>query len=431
MFVKEKPAFAGKPMVFRLIFVFLLFLFSSAWLPIPAQQTGQTFPLRQESPKSGASRNRGALSVPFDLSGNNILVRARINRSPPVWCVFDSGASINVLNDRIARKLGLISKGSSVLDANGGTVTGSLVENATINLSNVKTVNQTIATVPLDALAEYSGRDVQGIIGNNFIQNFVVEIDYANRILVFHDHRDYSLANEPAAIELENRNGNPFIKAQISLDGKQIITDFFEIDTGSNGIFSIYSPFAEKHQLRQTIAQSNIAEGVGGAGVGGETQYLDARIESVKLGNYLLKRPIISISQGAEASDSKFDTGIIGTDLLRRFTVILDYQSNRILLKPNAAFNEPFEADLSGLELVTEANNFSLIKIKHVRAKFPAAAAGLREGDTIVTVENRPAARYGLSKLAQMFRQDGKEYRLTIKRDNRVINARLKLKRII
>lgn len=427
---KEEQTLTKTSLTLRFAFIISLLLIPSIRLPVPAQQPLKTAPLRQESFKSGVT-DKGGVKVPFDLYGNNILVKTRINDSPPIWCVFDSGASINVLNYRLARKLGLLSRGKSILDANGGTATGALVENATINLSNVKADNQTIATVALDDLAAYSGRDVQGIVGNNFIQNFVVEIDYANRVLVFYHPQDYNLAEEPDAIELENRNGNPFIKAQISLDGKHTVTDFFEIDTGSNGIFSIYRPFAEKHQLLQTIPNSNIAEGVGGAGVGGATKYVDARINSIRLGNYLLKQPIISISQGAEASNSQWDTGFIGTDLLRRFTVILDYQSRRILLKPNAAFKEPFEADLSGLELVTTADDFSVIKIKNVRAGFPAATAGLSEGDILVAVDNRSAARYGLSKLAQMFRQDGKEYRLIVKRNNKALTVRLRLKRMI
>jgi len=58
-------------------------------------------------------------------------------------------------------------------------------------------------------------------------------------------------------------------------------------------------------------------------------------------------------------------------------------------LKPNGHFKEPFEVDLSGLELISEANDFKVIKIKKVRANFPAAQAGLREGDIITAVNGR------------------------------------------
>ena len=430
MSVVEKQTLQKSLFIFRFVFLSSLILIFSIYPPALAGQTVKTFPKRRESSKFGASSDKTALKVPFDLYGNNILVQIRINNAPPLWFVFDSGASINVINERTARKLGLESKGSSTLDANGGTVNGSLVENTTINLSGVKASGQRIAAVPLDALAAYSGRDVQGILGNNFIRNFVVEIDYAKRTLTFHNPQNFNLAREPDAIELENHNGTPFIKAELSIDGKETITDSFEVDTGSSGIFSINQPFAEKHRILKIVPQANTAQGVGGAGVGGDTSYIDARIESIRLGKYTLNNPVISVSQDTVGFGAGAEAGFIGTDLLRRFTVVLDYQSQRMLLEPNADFNEPFEVDLSGLELITEANDYNVIKIKQVRAKFPAAA-GLHEGDILIAVNNRPAAQYGLDKLSKMFRQDGKEYQLTIKRGDKVVNVKLKLKKVI
>jgi hypothetical protein len=151
--------------------------------------------------------------------------------------------------------------------------------------------------VPLDAMAASFGRDVQGIIGNNLIQHFVVEIDYANQTLVFHDPKTYNLSTQHDAVELEFRGGNPFMKVDLSLTGKDSITDLFLVDTGSDSIFSINRPFAEKHQLLKVIPKSKMAEGVGGAGVGGDTKYVNARIGSIKLGPYTVNDPIISISQ--------------------------------------------------------------------------------------------------------------------------------------
>jgi hypothetical protein len=369
--------------------------------------------------------------VPFDLYGNNIIVQVRVNNSRPVWCVFDSGASVNVFNDRAVKTLGLATHGTGTLDALGGTATGSFVEGATISLSGVEATNQRIAAVPLDALSAYSGRDVQGLIGNNFIQNFVVEIDYLHRTLTFHDPQAYNLAEARDAVELENRGGNPFVRADISLDGRGAITDWFLVDTGSNGTFSINRPFAEQHRLLEVIPKAHTAEGAGGAGVGGETKSIDARINSIRLGRYTLRQPVVSISQDAGGYGEGTDAGFIGTDLLRRFTVVLDYQSHRMLLQPNADFREPFRVNMSGLELITGATNYKVITVKHVRANFPAATAGLREGDEIVAVNGRPASAYGLDELAKMFKREGAEYRLAVRRGGKMMNARLKMKRVI
>jgi C-terminal processing protease CtpA/Prc len=80
---------------------------------------------------------------------------------------------------------------------------------------------------------------------------------------------------------------------------------------------------------------------------------------------------------------------------------------------------------------MTRANNFKVIRISSVRAGFPAADAGLREGDAIVAVNNRPAARLGLDGLIKMFKQKGKEYRLTIKRGAETKSVKLRMKRVV
>jgi C-terminal processing protease CtpA/Prc len=122
---------------------------------------------------------------------------------------------------------------------------------------------------------------------------------------------------------------------------------------------------------------------------------------------------------------------VIGTELLRRFKVTLDYQSQRMKLSPNARFDEPFEVDMSGLELTAKANDFKVIQISSVRTGFPAAEAGLHEGDTLVAINNHHVAELGLDELTKMFKQSGKEYRLTIKRGSEIIRVRLRMKRVV
>jgi hypothetical protein len=188
--------------VLRSIFFCLLALASPACSPVIARPNGITPAVQRNQSGFRLTSDKGYARVPFDLYGDNILIRVRVNNSQPIWLIFDSGASINVINQRTIERLGLKTKGSVNLNAGGGSVGGAFVEGATISLTDVEAFNQMIAAAPLDALAAYSGRDIQGLIGNNFIQNFVVEIDYAHRLLIFHDPHAYSLAHEPDAIRL-------------------------------------------------------------------------------------------------------------------------------------------------------------------------------------------------------------------------------------
>jgi len=43
---------------------------------------------------------QGYVKVPFELYDNNLLVQFRINNSAPIWCLFDTGAGVNILNEK-------------------------------------------------------------------------------------------------------------------------------------------------------------------------------------------------------------------------------------------------------------------------------------------------------------------------------------------
>ena len=43
--------------------------------------------------------------------------------------------------------------------------------------------------------------------------------------------------------------------------------------------------------------------------------------------------------------------GSIGSDIIRRFTIVLDYKSNRVYLKKNSRFDDPFNINMSGIEI--------------------------------------------------------------------------------
>jgi hypothetical protein len=370
--------------------------------------------------------------VPFDLFENNILIQFRINNSQPAWFILDTGANINLVNERLFQSLGLGAERSvNLTGGGGGAVSGSFNEGVTVSLPGVEAYNQATASAPLGPLPSYFGRDVEGIIGTPFIKNFVVEIDYARGVLTFYDPKVYNLSRERNAVELENRNGYPFMKVALSVTGRNTVTDYFMIDSGSIRVLQVNKPFADAHRILEALPKANIAEGLGGAGVAGSTKFVDARVSSLRLGRYVIRRPVVSISQDAEGFGASGDAGVIGGELLRRFTVTLDYQSKRMLMKPNAHFKELYEADMSGLELVTKADDFKVIRINRVRPHFPADEAGLREGDTLVAVDGRPATEFDLDKLTRMFRRAGRVYLLTVERGGQVINARMKMRRVL
>ena len=66
------------------------------------------------------------------------------------------------------------------------------------------------------------------------------------------------------------------------------------------------------------------------------------------------------------------------------------------MLAKNAAFNEPFSYDRSGLFVIDANGAYTVIS---VMAGTPAAAAGIAKGDVILTVNGSPASNESLAAL--------------------------------
>jgi S1-C subfamily serine protease len=102
-----------------------------------------------------------------------------------------------------------------------------------------------------------------------------------------------------------------------------------------------------------------------------------------------------------------------------------------MILEPNPSFSEPFETDMSGLDLVAEGSDLRTFTVNAVEANSPAAEAHLREEDVLVAIDGRPAADFNLDQLTSLFTHEGKEYELTVRRGQEILKVKMKLRRLI
>jgi C-terminal processing protease CtpA/Prc len=141
---------------------------------------------------------------------------------------------------------------------------------------------------------------------------------------------------------------------------------------------------------------------------------------------------ISSFSQDSGGALASVETaGLIGGEILRRFTVIFDYSRSEMILEPNADFGAPFEYDMFGAYLLAEAPDFERFIVHRLVEGSPAKAAGLKEGDVIVSIDGRPSGDFTLEQVRQMFRQTDRQCVLGIEDGDKVRRVSLKTKRLI
>ena len=188
------------------------------------------------------------------------------------------------------------------------------------------------------------------------------------------------------------------------------------------------------------------------------------------IGDFTFDQPIVafpdSLSTG-EAIGRDNRNGTLGSDILRRFHVIMDYPGRRMTLKKNGKYySEPFLYNKSGIEIMyggemlvkekrarinpTEQqsgeNNRSIsdiiysygltykpsYKIAVIRKGSPAHLAGLRVGDIILEVNGKEAYSMKMEEVNHVFSQkEDKRIRMLVDRNGQHLRYEFFLKSLL
>ena len=148
-----------------------------------------------------------------------------------------------------------------------------------------------------------------------------------------------------------------------------------------------------------------------------------------------MNNPVANFSQdteGAEGDEASTEYGgQVGGEILRRFKLITDYSRERIILEPNRNLSERYEFDMSGMSLAAGGEGLKTFKIRALVENSPAAEAGLSVGDNITAIDGKPTAEMTLEQRRQMFRQKGRRYSLSVKRNESLLPITIKTRRLI
>src|SRR5581483_11098150 len=170
-------------------------------------------------------------------------------------------------------------------------------------------------------------------------------------------------------------------------------------DTGARDSITLFGPFLTAHPQIMPATLTGI--GVNGFGFGGPAFGKLGRIQSVAFGGFTLSNVIGDFTtQTKGAFAEPFVAANVGGNLFRRFTLTLDYGKQTMTLTPNAAFNEPDSYERAGLFLLNRGGKYL---VRDVRPGTPAAPAGGVQGDTLVSVDGKPASDMALQQVRELF----------------------------
>lgn len=375
-------------------------------------------------------QTRKPFAIPVEVSNNIVLMQVSVNNSKPLSFILDTGASGTVISESRAKELGLKLEGQTDASTQGGSIGAAYVKDALLQLSkDAELPKTTLTAIRLNGLDSGFGRRIDGILGYEIFNRYVVEIDYASKVVRFHEPQTFKYPGRGETIPISIEENTPFVRAKVATSEKQSFEGEFLINTGSTGTLYLNSAFVARNKLLRLVP--NAKSITFGALLAGKSAGRIGRMNSLQFGGIVVANPVTNFSQNTEGDDATEFGGMIGSEVLRRFKLIIDYSRKQITLEPSEQVTEPYEFDMSGASLAAGGKGFKIFKVRTLIENSPATEAGLRVGDIITAIDGKPTTEMTLEQIRQMFKRGGQKYELSIKRDATFLRVNMKTRRIV
>ena len=372
----------------------------------------------------------GLVEVPSEFRGGHVLVATVLAERDTAWLVLDSGAQLVVLDRALADRFGVDVIGRSRLTGYGSdTVRGSVARELLIGPPGTQPFPLNVPVVDLSGVRPYAGYDVNGFLGVPFLSRYVVEIDYARERVVLHAPDSFRPHPGDVSLELDVRDGVPFVDGTIELADGGELSGRFVLDTGMRNAVSLATPFVVRHGLVQRMGPT-VSTRI--AGLGGVSDFRVGRVEAIAFGRVRVPRPPVEFDpEGAGIAGSDDYAGAIGSALLRRFVVTVDLRRERLYLRDTGAADS-IEVDMSGASFVATGADLRTLVVDRVDEGSAAQRAGLEAGDILLDIDGRTASDLPLWELRDMLRSGaGRRLPMAVQRDGETLRLELVLERRI
>jgi predicted aspartyl protease len=367
------------------------------------------------------------VEVPIEYSLKMLFVKVAVgDAATPFSFILDTGAGMTCLSKDLADELGVESTGDMNAAGAGGALDAHTARLDRLAIGALEVSDLDVMVLDIAPISNMMGRRIDGILGYNVLNRYTTTIDISGETLTF-ESSDAALPSGEGyySVPFEVLMGVPVVEGVLNGSKK---LDFL-VDTGAS--MSVL-PMA----VAEELGPKRRLEGAMAAGA--DTRPIDmglGRFDELALGAATIDEPVFSYPLTAQKPDPlgvSIDTanrGVIGTGILGRFRVTLNYDKATIVLHPveppPGAANE-----WSGPGLTVFMDSGSPV----VRSVFKNGPAdGLIEaGDRILKIGGAEVEGVGLEEIVEMLQGDpGSELELTIERGGAVKNVTLKRMKLL
>lgn len=348
----------------------------------------------------------------FDTATEHVLIPVQIG-GRQFWCNPDSGYSALVSLDRAKAMAAGLPIGAGVPTPDGnppGPGDSSAVVDIVVGGVTIPAFPVIVRRFPPEA------PDMDCIIGVALLRQFVVEFDHMRPRLTLHPRAAYQPPRGAARVPLLFRSNPrvPYIDVQLTLSDGVPRTLRVMPDTGA----SFYGAVLVGGVAETARARTRTVPAVVFPDPNAPDRVLQldaARASAVTIGPFTVNDSVIALLGGRLGADGSLADGMLGSGVLRRFTVAFDFDGAALYLAPNERLRQPHGFDGLGVGVARGTDGRDVVF--RVLAGSPGETAGMRIGDILTQIDGQPVSRLTPVERNSLLRGDGATRTLVLERD--------------
>jgi hypothetical protein len=389
----------------------------------------------QSQPFFNISNNSKRVRIPFKLVRNMIVVQLSINNKGPFNFVLDTGVGLVIITDpTLIDSLSIINKRSIKIAGIGvgKDYEAYVVSGLRFTLPGITSDNIGAAILKKEQfnLSNYAGIPIHGLIGYEFFDSFAVKVNFSDSSLTVGALKNIRVFNKSNKVPISIEDRKPYLTTNVRFTDGKLLHCKLIVDLGAGHPLLLENPEMQRYALAQKLISANL-----GVGITGPITGFLSRINEIELAKYKLKNIITSFPDEDTSRMQNYSVkrdGNLGINILKKFNMIIDYQSGNMYIKPNMHFNEPYEHDMSGMEYYADGPDLKHIYINRVEENSPADEVGLETGDEILAINFKPIEKMTVEEIDNIFQsREDRSLLIDISRHDKRDRVVIKLKKRI
>jgi hypothetical protein len=341
----------------------------------------------------------------FRMVRDLIVIPVYVNSKGPFNFVLDSGVGLMVITDpKLIDSIEVNTRRTIKLYGAGNTVSYEAFATSALDITipgGIVSRHVAAAIFKKDhfGLSNYTGMPIHGLLGYEFFSELAVKFNFSDSTLTVAKTGTFKPFRKGVELPLSIEERKPYLKTTLlSADGCAAEHKFI-VDLGATHPLSL-----ENKDFHEQARQKSIVANIG-MGLTGPIAGMISRVNEFRLGKYSFKNVIASFPDPNNHIQYFVPRdGNLGLGILKKFKLVIDYHAGKIYLKSNFRFKEPFEHDMSGLELYADGDDLKRIIISRVEPGSAGEDAGLTENDEITAVNLRPVTQLGIMDIDRILK---------------------------